>query len=158
MVVEKFYKGINSIINSCFFVEKMYNKEVKRGGSMRNYIRYIVILILIIAGGLLLISVINKFTEPDVSKVDNSNKTEEKETTQKEEENTDNEQEQTSSEDGSKDQNAANENSTQTVTTPNTSTVEVPNTATGEKTEGTTENIPTYSEYKGQLIISEEER
>lgn len=36
---------------------------------MRNYIRYIVVLVLIIAGALLLISVINKFTEPDVSKV-----------------------------------------------------------------------------------------
>ena len=47
---------------------------------MRNYIRYIVILVLIIAGGLLIISVVNRFTEPDTSKVDNSAKTEEKET------------------------------------------------------------------------------
>ena len=47
---------------------------------MRNYIRYIVILVLIIAGGLLIISVVNRFTEPDTSKVDNSTKTEEKET------------------------------------------------------------------------------
>ena len=45
---------------------------------MRNYIRYIVILVLIIAGGLLLISVVNKFTEPEKGKVDNSTKTEEK--------------------------------------------------------------------------------
>ena len=44
---------------------------------MRNYVRYIVLLILIIAGGLLIISVVNKFTEPDVSKVNNKNKTEE---------------------------------------------------------------------------------
>lgn len=44
---------------------------------MRNYIRYIVLLILIIVGGLLIISVINKVTEPDVKKVDNKNKTEE---------------------------------------------------------------------------------
>lgn len=48
---------------------------------MRNYIRYIVVLVLIIAGALLLISVINKFTEPDVSKVNNNAKTEEKDTT-----------------------------------------------------------------------------
>lgn len=48
---------------------------------MRNYIRYIVVLVLIIAGGLLLISVINKFTEPKVSKVDNNAQTEEKDTT-----------------------------------------------------------------------------
>ncbi len=47
---------------------------------MRNYIRYIVVLVLIIAGGLLLISVVNKFTEPDVSKVNNNQKTEEKDT------------------------------------------------------------------------------
>ena len=47
---------------------------------MRNYIRYIVILVLIIAGSLLIISVVNRFTEPDTSKVDNSAKTEEKET------------------------------------------------------------------------------
>ena len=47
---------------------------------MRNYIRYIVILVLIIAGGLLIISVVNRFTEPDTSKVDNSAKTKEKET------------------------------------------------------------------------------
>lgn len=50
---------------------------------MRNYIRYIVVLVLIIAGALLLISVINKFTEPDVSKVNNNAKTEEKDTTNK---------------------------------------------------------------------------
>lgn len=50
---------------------------------MRNYIRYIVVLVLIIAGGLLLISVINKFTEPDVSKVNNNAKTEEKDTATK---------------------------------------------------------------------------
>ena len=50
---------------------------------MRNYIRYIVVLVLIIAGGLLLISVINKFTEPEVSKVNNNAKTEEKDTTNK---------------------------------------------------------------------------
>ena len=36
---------------------------------MRNYVRYIVLLILIIAGGLLIISVVNKFTEPDVLKL-----------------------------------------------------------------------------------------
>ena len=47
---------------------------------MRNYIRYIVVLVLIIAGGLLIISVVNKFTEPDVSKVNNNPATEEKET------------------------------------------------------------------------------
>ena len=47
---------------------------------MRNYIRYIVVLVVIIAGGLLLISVVNKFTEPDVSKVNNNQKTEEKDT------------------------------------------------------------------------------
>lgn len=50
---------------------------------MRNYIRYIVVLVLIIAGGLLLISVVNKFTEPDISKVNNNIKTEEKDTTPK---------------------------------------------------------------------------
>ena len=48
---------------------------------MRNYIRYIVLLVLIIAGGLLIISVVNKFSEPDVSKVDNSNQAEETTTT-----------------------------------------------------------------------------
>ena len=52
---------------------------------MRNYIRYIVLLVLIIAGGLLIISVVNKFSEPDVSKVDNSNQAEETTTTTDEE-------------------------------------------------------------------------
>ena len=47
---------------------------------MRNYIRYIVILVLIIAGGLLIISVVNRFTDPGTEKIDNSAKTEEKET------------------------------------------------------------------------------
>ena len=51
---------------------------------MRNYIRYIILLVLIIAGGLLVISVINKFSEPDVSKVDNGVKTEETTTKEKE--------------------------------------------------------------------------
>ena len=50
---------------------------------MRNYIRYIVLLVLIIAGGLLIISVVNKFSEPDVSKVDNSNQAEETTTDEK---------------------------------------------------------------------------
>ena len=46
---------------------------------MRNYIRYIVIIVLIIAFGLLIISVVNKFTEPeDVSKVNNKNQTQQK--------------------------------------------------------------------------------
>lgn len=43
---------------------------------MRNYVRYIILLVLIIAGGLLIISVVNKFSEPDVSKVDNKKQTE----------------------------------------------------------------------------------
>ncbi len=122
---------------------------------MRNYIRYIILLVLIIAGGLLVISVINKFSEPDVSKVDNGNKTEETTTVDKEKEPTldvDSSETDTENSDSSStsDSNTNNESSIENVT--------VPNTATGDKTEGSTENIPTYSEYKGNIIISEEEK
>ena len=122
---------------------------------MRNYIRYIILLVLIIAGGLLVISVINKFSEPDVSKVDNVNKTEETTTVDKEKEPTldvDSSETDTENSDSSStsDSNTNNESSIENVT--------VPNTATGDKTEGSTENIPTYSEYKGNIIISEEEK
>lgn len=122
---------------------------------MRNYIRYIILLVLIIAGGLLVISVINKFSEPDVSKVNNGNKTEETTTVDKEKEPTldvDSSETDTENSDSSStsDSNTNNESSIENVT--------VPNTATGDKTEGSTENIPTYSEYKGNIIISEEEK
>lgn len=122
---------------------------------MRNYIRYIILLVLIIAGGLLVISVINKFSEPDVSKVDNGNKTEETTTVDKEKEPTlDVDSSETDAENSdsssTSDSNTNNESSIENVT--------VPNTATGDKTEGSTENIPTYSEYKGNIIISEEEK
>ena len=120
---------------------------------MRNYIRYIILLVLIIAGGLLVISVINKFSEPDVSKVDNGNKTEETTTVDKEEEPTldvDTAETDTENSDSSSTSDTnTNDNSIENVT--------VPNTATGDKTEGSTENIPTYSEYKGNIIIAEEE-
>lgn len=43
---------------------------------MGNYVRYIILLVLIIAGGLLIISVVNKFSEPKVSKVDNNEQVE----------------------------------------------------------------------------------
>ena len=122
---------------------------------MRNYIRYIILLVLIIAGGLLVISVINKFSEPDVSKVNNGNKTEETTTVDKEKEPTlDVDSSETDAENSdsssTSDSNTNNESSIENVT--------VPNTATGDKTEGSTENIPTYSEYKGNIIISEEEK
>ena len=122
---------------------------------MRNYISYIILLVLIIAGVLVVISVINKFSEPDVSKVDNGNKTEETTTVDKEKEPTldvDSSETDTENSDSSStsDSNTNNESSIENVT--------VPNTATGDKTEGSTENIPTYSEYKGNIIISEEEK
>lgn len=106
---------------------------------MRNYIRYIVLLILIIVGGLLIISVINKVTEPDVKKVDNKNKTEEiiKEPTldvDKQEENTPktdeikpNDNNQTTNNSST---NASNANTNQEVATNNN--VTVPNTGTKE--------------------------
>ncbi len=102
---------------------------------MRNYIRYIVLLILIIVGGLLIISVINKVTEPDVKKVDNKNKTEEiiKEPTldvDKQEENTPktdeikpNDNNQTTNNSST---NASNSNTNQEV--PANNNVTVPNT------------------------------
>lgn len=106
---------------------------------MKNYIRYIVLLILIIVGGLLIISVINKVTEPDVKKVDNKNKTEEiiKEPTldvDKQEENTPktdeikpNDNNQTTNNSST---NASNSNTNQEVATNNN--VTVPNTGTKE--------------------------
>ena len=125
---------------------------------MRNYIRYIILLVLIIAGGLLVISVINKFSEPDVSKVDNGAKTEE--TTTKDTKptldvdinntTTTNNEENTDTSDSTSDSNS-------TTTNDAIENVTVPNTATGDKTEGSTENIPTYSQYEGNIIIAEEE-
>ena len=125
---------------------------------MRNYIRYIILLVLIIAGGLLVISVINKFSEPDVSKVDNGAKTEE--TTTKDTKptldvdtnntTTTNNEENTDTSDSTSDSNS-------TTTNDAIENVTVPNTATDDKTEGSTENIPTYSQYKGNIIIAEEE-
>ena len=125
---------------------------------MRNYISYIILLVLIIDGGLLVISVINKFSEPDVSKVDNGAKTEE--TTTKDTKptldvdinntTTTNNEENTDTSDSTSDSNS-------TTTNDAIENVTVPNTATGDKTEGSTENIPTYSQYKGNIIIAEEE-
>ena len=127
---------------------------------MRNYIRYIILLVLIIAGGLLVISVINKFSEPDVSKVDNGAKTEETTTkdtkptldvdTNTNNTTTTNNEENTDTSDSTSDSN-------NTTTNDAIENVTVPNTATGDKTEGSTENIPTYSQYKGNIIIAEEE-
>lgn len=111
---------------------------------MRNYIRYIVVLVLIIAGALLLISVINKFTEPDVSKVNNNAKTEEKDTTNK-----DNGSNVTLDVEPTEDKDTTNEsngdttasaeevtpdstNPSTSTTTPETDNITVPNTGTKE--------------------------
>lgn len=111
---------------------------------MRNYIRYIVVLVLIIAGALLLISVINKFTEPDVSKVNNNAKTEEKDTTNK-----DNDSNVTLDVEPTEDKDTTNgsngdttapaeevtpdsTNPSTSTTTPETDNVTVPNTGTKE--------------------------
>ncbi len=94
---------------------------------MRNYIRYIVILILIIAFGLLLISVINKFTEKDVTKVNNKNvQTVEKDDEKDENENVTldvngNEEKENITIDNNQEEQA-------TTTTDNISNVDVPNT------------------------------
>lgn len=111
---------------------------------MRNYIRYIVVLVLIIAGALLLISVINKFTEPDVSKVNNNAKTEEKDTTNK-----DNDSNVTLDVEPTEEKDTTNEsngdttapaeevtpdstNPSTSTTTPETDNITVPNTGTKE--------------------------
>ena len=128
---------------------------------MRNYIRYIILLVLIIAGGLLVISVINKFSEPDVSKVNNGAKTEETTTVDKEDKpSLDVDTTETDTTDTSTDTENSESSSTSGTNTNDNEidNVTVPNTATGDKTEGTTENIPTYSQYKGNIIISEEEK
>lgn len=77
---------------------------------MRNYIRYIVVLVLIIAGGLLIISVVNKFTEPNVSKIKNNPTTEEKETV------TDNNADVTLDVDSNQDESTATEDSSENST------------------------------------------
>lgn len=115
---------------------------------MRNYIRYIVVLVLIIAGGLLIISVVNKFTEPDVSKVNNNAKTEQKDTTTKDNDSNvtldvEPKDEQDTASDSKDDSTTPTEevtpntDSTTTepsvsTTTPNTDNVTVPNTGTKE--------------------------
>ena len=99
---------------------------------MRNYIRYIVILILIIAFGLLLISVINKFTEKDVTKVNNKNvQTVEKDDEKDENENVTldvngNEEKENITIDNNQEEQATT--TTSTTTTDNISNVDVPNT------------------------------
>lgn len=99
---------------------------------MRNYIRYIVILILIIAFGLLLISVINKFTEKDVKKVNNKNvQTVEKDDEKDENENVTldvngNEEKENITIDNDQEEQATT--TTSTTTTDNISNVDVPNT------------------------------
>ena len=99
---------------------------------MRNYIRYIVILILIIAFGLLLISVINKFTEKDVKKVNNKNvQTVEKDDEKDENENVTldvngNEEKENITIDNDQEEQAST--TTSTTTTDNISNVDVPNT------------------------------
>ncbi len=99
---------------------------------MRNYIRYIVILILIIAFGLLLISVINKFTEKDVKKVNNKNvQTVEKDDEKDENENVTldvngNEEKENITIDNNQEEQATT--TTSTTTTDNISNVDVPNT------------------------------
>lgn len=131
---------------------------------MRNYIRYIVILVLIIAGGLLLISVVNKFTEPEKGKVDNSTKTEEKTkkptvemiepTSPSDEETEESTEEETTS--------TPTEDESENVSTPDTGTtdesVTVPNTATGDKTEGRDDNIDGLSKVGDTIIVISEER
>ena len=98
---------------------------------MRNYIRYIVILILIIAFGLLLISVINKFTEKDVKKVNNKNvQTVEKDDEKDENENVTldvngNEEKENITIDNNQEEQA-------TTTTDNISNVDVPNTKSNQ--------------------------
>lgn len=96
---------------------------------MRNYIRYIVILILIIAFGLLLISVINKFTEKDVKKVNNKNvQTVEKDNKKDEDVTLDvngNEEEENITIDNNQEEQA-------TTTTDNISNVDVPNTKSNQ--------------------------
>ena len=97
---------------------------------MRNYIRYIVILILIIAFGLLLISVINKFTEKDVKKVNNKNvQTVEKDNKKDEDVTLDvngNEEKENITIDNDQEEQATT--TTSTTTTDNISNVDVPNT------------------------------
>ena len=103
---------------------------------MRNYIRYIVILILIIAFGLLLISVINKFTEKDVKKVNNKNvQTVEKDDEKDENENVTldvngNEEKENITIDNNQEEQATT--TTSTTTTDNISNVDVPNTKSNQ--------------------------
>ncbi len=127
---------------------------------MRNYIRYIVILVLIIAGGLLLISVVNKFTEPDKTKVDNS-QTEQKENKPAVEvlEPTAGEDNQTEESTTEEQQTPASTSETENVATPDTGTsVDVPDTATGEKTKGSNKNIPILGKVGKHIIVITEER
>ncbi len=92
---------------------------------MRNYIRYIVLLAFIIAGALLIISIVNKFSEPEVSKVNNTVSTEEKEPIQ------DNSTDASSS---TNEKEPEQNNSNQSTTQPNetTNNVVVPNTGASQ--------------------------
>ena len=125
----KFYKKTmleRNIRNSWFLRKNKYNRlRKKRGGHMRNYIRYIVLLAFIIAGALLIISIVNKFSEPEVSKVNNTVSTEEKEPIQ------DNSTDSSSSTNEKEpDQNNSNQSTTQPNET--TNNVVVPNTGASQ--------------------------
>lgn len=117
---------------------------------MRNYIRYIVVLVLIIAGGLLIISVVNKFTEPDVSKVNNNPVTEEKETV------TDNNADVTLDVDSNQDESTVtedpSENSTDSVDTPSSdSDTSIETTAPQETTDNVV--VPNTGAKENLLIM-----
>lgn len=114
---------------------------------MRHYVRYIILLILIIAFGLLCISIFNKVTEPDISKVNNKNKVEEKDDVVTKEKDKEKEE-------------IGGPTVTPTPTPTPSAPIEnypVPNTATGDSNseEVPSENIPIYSDYNGNLIIIE---
>ena len=118
---------------------------------MRNYIRYIVVLVLIIAGGLLIISVVNKFTEPDVSKVNNNPATEEKETV------TDNNADVTLDVDSKPDESTVtedpSENSTDSVDTPSSdSDTSIETTAPQETTDNVV--VPNTGVKENLLIMA----
>ena len=118
---------------------------------MRNYIRYIVVLVLIIAGGLLIISVVNKFTEPDVSKINNNPVTEEKETV------TDNNADVTLDVDSNQDESTVtedpSENSTDSVNTPSSdSDTSIETTAPQETTDNVV--VPNTGVKENLLIMA----
>lgn len=136
---------------------------------MRNYIRYVILLAVIIIFGFLCISAYNKATAPKNTKSSNNstkevvNKNKTKKTTTTDATKTEETNKETTAEESNQEEQQTTNNEIDS-STEEPQIHDVPNTATGDMTESTqnSNDVPLYSQYKKSknnsvLIISTEE-